>query len=121
MLEARERLLERVFAAARARLPEALASDAYRAALPHHVDQGLRAIGDEPALIRCPVLLVPAVQAAVADASERIGAGRGGGGAGVIVATSDGAVEADNTLEARLDRLRPHLALEVLGRLGTTP
>jgi len=121
VLEARERLLERVLTAARARLPAAIASTAYRAVLPQHVAQGLRAIGDEPALIRCPVLLVPAVQAAVETRQNVSVRGEAGGGAGVIIATSDGAIEADNTLDARLDRLRPHLALEVLGRLGAAP
>jgi vacuolar-type H+-ATPase subunit E/Vma4 len=118
VLEARERLLERVLAAARAMLPDALASAAYRAALPDHLTEGLRAIGDGPAVIRCPESLVPAVQAAVAARQNASVRADPTSGSGVIVATADGAVEADGTLEGRLERVRPRLALEVFARLG---
>jgi vacuolar-type H+-ATPase subunit E/Vma4 len=33
----------------------------------------------------------------------------------------DGAIEADNTLDGRIERLRPRLALEVLARRGAAP
>jgi vacuolar-type H+-ATPase subunit E/Vma4 len=121
VLEARQRLLERVLARARALLPEALASDAYRAALPEHVAQGLRAIGDEPAVIRCPQSLVTAVRAAVRDRKDVSVRGDKASGSGVSIATMDGAIEADNTLDGRLERLRPRLALEVLARRGAAP
>lgn len=120
-LAARLRLLERVLAAARARLPAALASPAYRAALPQHVAQGLRAIGDEPAVIRCPELLAPAVQAAVATRPDVTVRADAASAAGVTITTTDGAIEADNTLDGRLERLRSRLALEVLARFEARP
>lgn len=121
VLEARQRLLERVLAAARARLPEALASEAYRAALPEHLTQGLRAIGDEPAVIRCPEAIAPAVRAAVAGRQNVAVQVDPAGGSGVVIATADGTIEADNTLDGRIERLGPRLALEVLARLAAAP
>lgn len=121
VLQARQRLLERVLAAARGMLPDALASDAYLAALPEHVIQGLRAIGDGPAVIRCPEVLVPAVRAVVAARKEVVVRGDPASSPGVVIATADGAIEADNTLDGRIERLGPRLALEVLARLGAAP
>jgi vacuolar-type H+-ATPase subunit E/Vma4 len=118
VLQARQRLLERVLAAAQGMLPDALESDAYRAALPEHVTQGLRAIGDGPVVIRCPEILVPAVRAVVAARKDVSVRGDAASGSGVVIATADGAIEADNTLDGRIERLRPRLALEVLARLG---
>ena len=116
VLEARERLLERVFAAACAELPATVASDAYLATLPAALAGALSAIGVEPAVIRCPKAisrelqrLVPAGRASVAVDT--------GVGSGFRLTTTDGAVEVDETLEARLERLRPQLARHVLAQL----
>ena len=116
VLEARARLLDRVFAAAREQLPAALASEAYRAALPGHVAEALRAMGDEPTVIRCPAALVPAVRAAV-QRKETAVRSDPAAGSGVTAVATDGTIEVDNTLEGRLERLKPRLALEVLARL----
>ncbi len=120
VLEARERLLERVFTAARAELPAAAAGPTYRAALPAALTGALAAVGNEPAVIRCPK--------ALARELERLGpAGRASvvvdpaAGSGFRLATADGAVEVDDTLEARLDRLRPVLARRVLAHLELEP
>ena len=116
VLEARERLLERVFAAARAELPAAVTSDAYRATLPAALAGALSAVGNAPAIIRCSNTLsrelqrlMPAGRASVTVES--------GVGSGFRLTTADGAVEVDDTLEVRLDRLRPLLARRVLARL----
>ncbi|HEU5169122.1 MAG TPA: V-type ATP synthase subunit E [Gemmatimonadales bacterium] len=118
VLEARQRLLERVFAAARALFPEAMAGEAYRAALPRHVAAALQSIGDVPAAIHCPDGLVATIRTAVAqqkhlsvDSDARVAAG-------FRLATTDGAVEVDYTLDGQLERLKPRLALAVLERLG---
>jgi vacuolar-type H+-ATPase subunit E/Vma4 len=122
VLTARQRLLERVFGAARGLFFEALASEAYRArALPEHLAEALGAVGDEPAVIRCPETLVPAVRAAVARKKHLTVQGDPAAPPGIRVVTTDGAIEVDNTLEGRLDRLRARLALEVLAKLGTSP
>jgi vacuolar-type H+-ATPase subunit E/Vma4 len=119
VLEARERLLERVFTAARNALPAAAAGAEYRAGLPTALAGGLAALGDVAAVIRCPESLVrdlerlrppatPPVRVVVDPAA----------GSGFRVASADGAVEVDDTLETRLDRLRPDLARRVLAQLG---
>jgi vacuolar-type H+-ATPase subunit E/Vma4 len=121
VLEARQRLLERVFAAARALFPRALADDAYRAALPEHLAQALSAVGEEAAVIRCADALVPAVRAALARKKHLAVQGDAAAPPGVTVVTADGAITVDNTLDGRLERLRPRLALEIVRRVGTPP
>ncbi|HXQ30143.1 MAG TPA: V-type ATP synthase subunit E family protein [Gemmatimonadales bacterium] len=117
VLEARARFLDRVFERARALFPSAVASAAYRAALPGHVAEALTALGDEPAVIRCPEPLVSAVRAAVDTAAQVRIQGDPAAPAGLTAVSTDGAIEVDNTLAGRLDRLRPALALEVLARV----
>lgn len=116
-LEARAHFLDRVFKSARALFPSAVTDDAYRAALPGHVAEALAAMGDEPAVIRCPEPLVSAVRAAVGAAAQVRVEGDPAAPAGLTAVSTDGAIEVDNTLVGRLDRLRPELALEVLARL----
>jgi vacuolar-type H+-ATPase subunit E/Vma4 len=119
VLEARERLLERVFAAARGELPAAAAGAGYRAGLPAALAGALAAVGGAEAVIRCPEALArdlerlrppatPPVRVVVDPAA----------GSGFRVTSTDGAVEVDDTLESRLDRLRPELARRVLAQLG---
>lgn len=117
VLEARERLLDRVFAAARDALPAALAGSAYRGSLPASLAGALEAVGEGPVVIRCPVTLTgdlerlrPNDQVSVV-ADERAGNG-------FRVRSADGAVEVVDTLEDRLDRRRPVLARWILEQLG---
>jgi vacuolar-type H+-ATPase subunit E/Vma4 len=122
VLAARQRLLERVFAAARDLFPEAMASDDYRTrALPRHLAEALSAVGDEPAVIRCPEALVAAVRSAVTRKKHLTVEGDPAAPPGIRVVTTDGAIEVDNTLEGRLDRLRARLALDVLAQLEASP
>ena len=115
VLQARERFLARVFDAARGMLPAALESSAYRTALPGHVADAVRAVGDEPAVIRCPAALREAVRSAVLGRTQ-LSVESDATHLGVTVTTADGAVIVDNTLEGRLERLRPQLAIQVLAR-----
>jgi V/A-type H+/Na+-transporting ATPase subunit E len=117
ILQARTQLLERVFGRARALFPEVVDGDAYRTALPSHVTEALAALGDEPAVIRCPESLVSVVRAAVGDAPRVTVRGDSAAPAGITAATTDGAIQVDNTLAGRLERLRAELALEVLARV----
>lgn len=122
ILEARERLLERVFAAARAGLPGAVAGPAYRASLPAALRGALGALGGDRAVIRCPATL-----AAELERARPPGAGTVPvqvdqvAGNGFRVVSDDGAVEVDDTLESRLDRLRSVLARRVLAQLELEP
>jgi V/A-type H+/Na+-transporting ATPase subunit E len=117
VLEARQRLLDRVFAAARARFSATITEPAYRAALPAHLAEALQAVGDGPAAVRCAEALVTSVRAAVADRKDVAVRSDATAPPGVTVVTADGAIEVDDTLDGRLERLRPRLSLEVLARL----
>ena len=119
VLEARERLLERVFANARSELPAAAAGAGYRAGLPAALAGALAAVGGEEAVIRCPEVLVRDLERLRPDATPRARVVVDPkAGSGFRVASVDGAVEVDDTLESRLDRLRPDLARRVLAQLG---
>lgn len=118
ILEARERLLERVFAAARAELPSAVVGPAYRASLPAALRGALSAVGGDHAVIRCPETLAPELERARPRGSRAVPVEVDpAGGSGFRVASADGAVEVDDTLESRLDRLRFDLARRVLAQL----
>src|SRR3990172_2450873 len=114
VLEARQRFLDRVFAAAGAQFPEATVGEAYRAALPRHVAATLQSIGAVPAVIHCPEGLVPTIRAVVARQKHLSVESDAGVEAGFRLTTTDGTVEVDHTLDGLLERLRPRLALAVL-------
>jgi len=117
VLAARDALLERVHAAVRARLPELVDDPAYRAVLSRDVRAALAYLGDEPVTLRCTPALADAVRALVADdARVRVEPGAAVG-TGVRAVSADGAVEVDNTLEGRLDRLRARVSFAALHRL----
>ena len=118
ILEARERLLERVFAAARAELPAAAAGPAYRASLPAALSGALAAVGTDQVVIHCPATLAPDLERARPRGSKGVAVEVDpASGSGFRVASADGAVEVDDTLESRLDRLRFVLARRVLALL----
>lgn len=101
-LQARARARDRVFAAARRRLPAAGAAPAYRASVPARLTAALAATGEEPVELRC----APDLQSIL----EPLVRGRAGlrivadpaAGAGFLLRTADGRVEVDETLERRL-------------------
>jgi len=121
MLEARERMLERVFARALERFPEALRSAEYLDGLPTRLSEALTCLADRPGTARCHPRLEremkpligarPGVSLTV-DASV---------GAGFKVASDDGAVEIDGTLEGRLDRTRNRMMQAVMAALEEAP
>lgn len=118
ILEARERLLERVFAAARAELPAAAAGPAYRASLPTALRGALSAVGGDQAVIRCPETLALELERARPRGPNAVAVKvDSASGSGFRVVSADGAVEVDDTLESRLDRLRFLLARRVLAQL----
>lgn len=118
VLEARERLLDRVFAAARSALPQALAHRAYRAALPERLAAALACVeeGGEAAL-RVPAALAADVRAAVSGNGRVTVSVDHDAGSGFRLTTADGILEVDDTLETRLDTQRPRLARDVLRQL----
>lgn len=117
VLEARGRFLDRVFAAATARLPRAGGEAEYLATLPRRLEMALACVGDAPAEIRC--------RPETADRLRKLSHGRAGltvradaeAPPGFRVVTADGALEVDATLEGELSRRRAALALELLPAL----
>jgi vacuolar-type H+-ATPase subunit E/Vma4 len=117
VLAARQHALERVFAAAGRALPDAGRRAGYLAALPAELAAALACVGDSASVIRCAPSLAATIKPLVRDrAACRVEPDRAIG-AGFIVATTDGVIEVDATLAGRLERLRDHLALEILRQL----
>jgi vacuolar-type H+-ATPase subunit E/Vma4 len=118
VLAARAETLDRVFAAVRAELPALGKSPAYRAQVGAHLEHVLRFAGDQPVTVQCSPAVSNALRATVKtngrlriESDRRIAAG-------FRIATMDGVLEVDATLESRLERLRPRLALEAVAALS---
>ena len=121
VLEARDRLLDRVFTAARAELPRALAQPAYRATLAPRVAAALACVGDAEASFRCPAPLAKDLRAAAAADGRITVCVDPAAGSGFRLRTADGTLEVDDTLESRLEARRPRLARDALRRLEVEP
>ncbi len=113
-LRAEHALLDRVLSRAGALLDEMGLDEAYLSTLPRRVDEALRFVDEHGARVRCRPTLAPAVRAAVAHHDvvtvEEVSAMP----VGFSVVARDGSVEVDDTLAARLERLRPRLMIELL-------
>lgn len=118
VLQARARFIERVLDAARAELPAIVTWARYHAILPDHVEEALRYAEDGEVVVRCHPVLADIVRAAVSGRDRISVEPDAAVGTGVTVVTRDGALRVPNTLEARLERLEPVLAIEILQRLG---
>ncbi|MDP2479832.1 MAG: V-type ATP synthase subunit E family protein [Candidatus Palauibacterales bacterium] len=125
VLRSRERLLEAVFEAVMAELPDAAASERYRSALPDLLAEALRCVDARGATLECA--------APLRDEAREILEAPGVGGpnrqdivvrscpeadTGIRLLSADGRALVDATLAARLERLRPRLAIVVLAALG---
>ncbi len=121
MLEARERLLERVFARALERFPEALRSAEYLDGLPTQLSEALSCLADRPGAVRCHPKLEREMKP-LAGARHGVSLSVDASvGAGFKVASEDGAVEIDGTLEGRLDRTRSRMMQAVMAALEEAP
>lgn len=117
-LDARTRLLDTVFEAARGLLAAAVGDAAYRTALPAQLAAALRAAGDDPAVVTCAKALVPHLRASLPPGSRAEVRVDARVGSGFRVTAADGAMEVDGTLEGRLERLQPALAIALLAGLA---
>lgn len=119
VLEARACLVERVFAAARTELPAAAQGPGYRAGLPAALAAALAAVGGEsaPAVVRCPEPLAKELERLRRPADRVSIVVDPEAGSGFRLGTADGAVEVDETLEARLERKRTELTRHLLAQL----
>jgi vacuolar-type H+-ATPase subunit E/Vma4 len=113
-LQARANLLDRVFTALQAALPALAATAAYRATLARDLARTLAFAGEEKAVVHCAPALTTLMRRLVkANGGLRIKSDARIV-AGFKVATADGGLEVDGTLEGRALRQRPRLALEAL-------
>jgi vacuolar-type H+-ATPase subunit E/Vma4 len=120
-LLARERMIERVLAAARARFPAALRTVAFRSGLPAQVRQGLECLAGRPATLRCHPDLTLDIAPLVADQAGIQLTPDPATGSGFRLRSEDGALEINATLEDRLQRLDRRVRQEVLSRLEREP
>ena len=117
VLLAKTRVVERVLERARTLLPAELRNEAYQAALEEEVEEALAFVGSEEAAVLCSETLAPAVRQALRATPEVSVQVRNDAGSGFVVVGQAGRVRVDSTLETRLDRLAPTLAIEIHERL----
>jgi V/A-type H+-transporting ATPase subunit E len=117
VLEARGALLERLFGELRAALPAIIGTAAYRAALPAAFTRTLAFAGDQAVIVHCAPALAALLRPLVKSHGGLTIHPDPELGAGFRIATTDGVLEVDGTLEGRAERLRPRLALEALAAL----
>lgn len=117
VMEARAALLDRVFQELRAVLPELARSSAYRRNLPAQWRRLRAFVGDRSATVRSMPALTATLRRLIhtnghirIKSDARIAAG-------FCITTTDGELDVDGSLESRLERLRPRLALEALAAL----
>jgi vacuolar-type H+-ATPase subunit E/Vma4 len=112
-LEAQQLLVDRVLAAATLLLPTAAARPQVLRAL---VDAAL-AYADGPVILRCPPALAGAVRSHVEGKPEITVEADGDARSGVSAILYGGTVSVDATLEGRLERARPGMAIDIVRRL----
>lgn len=116
-LAARHEILERIFARATEMLATPEVLEDYARDLATRLQTALVHLDDRPAVVRCRPAIADRVRAAIGgrpdldvDADEEAPTG-------FVVRTMDGRLEIDDTLDARLERLRPRLASRLVRRL----
>lgn len=115
VLRARAELLERVFGQAAERLAK-IEPGRWLERVPLLVDQTLRYLEPDRAVLVCRPEAQEPVRTAVGIQEVKIEV-REDAPAGLLGRTADGSVVVDNTLTARLERLRPDLAIRLLARI----
>jgi vacuolar-type H+-ATPase subunit E/Vma4 len=121
LLEARQRLLERVFAVARGGFAEQLHSPDYLTALPAQVAEALECLGKREGTFRFHPEIRRQVEPLLRDRPGIHPEADPEVGAGFRLTSQDGLVEIDGTLEDRLARLATRAAVEVMARFGGSP
>ena len=112
-LQARERAIERVFAAVTAGLPDAAGSPAFLAALPARFAQARACVGETPGVVRSAPALVRALRKLAAGTEDLKVVADKAVATGFVLSAGDGSLDVDETLTARLARRRPQLAVDI--------
>ena len=109
LLVAQHALLDRVFARA-VQLAEALSEDpGLRAAMPSHLHEVLFHLGERDAQVRCPPCLAAQLHPLLAERAGVELVVDAQAPLGISARLRDGSLTIDNTLAARLERVRPQL------------
>jgi vacuolar-type H+-ATPase subunit E/Vma4 len=121
LLEARERMLGRVFARAREQFPGALDSPEYQAGLSTRLNEALACLAARAGTVRCHPELEPALAPLLGSRPGVTLTADPSVGSGFKVASDDHSVEIDGTLEGRLERTRDRMKQTVMAALGEAP
>lgn len=121
VLEARQRLLDRVFNAARSRFAQQLRGADYLSALPAQVSEALECLGDRRGSFRFHPSLGSEIKALLKQRTDIQAIADPEVGSGFRLTSQDGAMEIDGTLEDRLTRLAARAAVDVMARFEATP
>jgi vacuolar-type H+-ATPase subunit E/Vma4 len=121
VVQARDAFLERIFHATDDALTRALESPEYASAPGALAAEALEYLSGVPVVVRCRRSLADKVRAAVREAPEVSVVPDDTVPPGVVVEATDGSVIVDNTVGARLRRMRPSLAIEVLEHVEAIP
>ena len=114
LLTAREQLIGRVMAAALGRLAT---TELSAAALAQLIESGSQYLPAGPMIVRCPPRMLAAVRLVVAGRAAVEVVADDDVRAGVRLESPDGRVTVDNTLDGRLRRLYPALAVALLAHI----
>lgn len=118
VLEAGQRLQQRLFDCVRGLLPGALDQETYqKKALPAALDRARAALGEGPVTIRCTPSLRSVIEALGTTTGISVVADDAVG-SGFIMQVTDGSVDVIDTLEERLERRRPELTRWMVEQLG---
>lgn len=117
VLLAKTGVVDRVLERARALIPDVKERETFRVALAEEVTEALAFVGAEGTLVRCSRALRPALVDALRAAPEVVVEVADEVGTGFVMVGEAGRVRVDGTLETRLHRLAPTLAIEIHGRL----
>lgn len=121
MVQARDACLERIFRATDDALARALDSPDYATAPGGLATEALVYVSGVPVVVRCRTSFVQTVRAVVQPWRDVVVMPDDTVAPGVLVEARDGSVIVDNTVGARLRRMRPLLSIEVLERIGAIP
>lgn len=116
-LDARMSLVDRILARARARVADVVATDTYRRDLAARCTDALSYLEGVPVRVRCRPDDAAVVSSAVAGREHVTIQPEEGLSPGLIIESLDGSVTIDETLEARLSRLRERLAIELIAEV----
>lgn len=116
VLLAKTRVVDRVLQSAQGLLSEAAGTTAYGSSLAGEIGEAIAFVGSAGTVIRCSAEIQPKVHEALREMPE-VSVETFAGGTGFMAIGEGGNVEVDGTLEARLARLAPTLAIEIHERL----